>query len=167
SFLEYARRAEPSLVSTGLHGLVEEVVDLEAALARDLSVEIVVELEPVFCRADPEQLRRAILNLLQNAIQAGAGSDKAVTLKSWRAKDTSYFSVSNFGSCISEDAREHLFEPFYTTKEKGTGLGLAFVHEIISDHGGTITVTSNDVDGTCFTISLESAGDQEPEVEKQ
>ncbi len=167
SFLEYARRPEPSLVLTGLHGVLEEVVDLEAALARDLSVEIEVEFEPVFCRADPEQLRRAILNLLQNAIQAGAGSDKPVTLKSWRASDTAYFSVSNFGASISEAAREHLFEPFYTTKEKGTGLGLAFVHEIISDHGGTITVTSNDEDGTCFTISLESTGDQETEVEKQ
>lgn len=170
SFLDYARRPDPSLSPVALHSLLAEVADLEGSLLRDLSVELELDLQPVYGLADAEQLRRALLNLLRNAIQAASGSKKAVTLKLWREGENAIFSIQNFGAGIDKEAHEHLFEPFYTTKEKGTGLGLAFVHEIITDHEGTISVTSSDSEGTCFTIAIAahdvpSEGQSTPEAE--
>jgi signal transduction histidine kinase len=62
--------------------------------------------------------------------------------------------VSDTGRGISENALDRIFEPFFTTKESGTGLGLAITHGIIQQHGGSIDVESNPVEGTTFTIRL-------------
>lgn len=156
-FLEYARRPEPELERVALADLVREVADLEAGLLASANLELELDLENVHCTGDSLQLRRAVLNLVQNAIQAGEGSGNPVCISLTSAAGEARLSVSNHGTPIAEEAREHLFEPFFTTKQKGTGLGLAFVSEIAKDHGGTITCTSTADDGTCFTLTLPRA----------
>lgn len=155
NFLEYARRTPLDLVPVDLGELAQEVADLEAGTLAEMNCELELEIESVFCLADTQKLRRAVLNLLRNAIQAGAGSGKAVVLRAAPAGgEEALLSVTNFGSVISSEVKEHIFEPFYTTKQKGTGLGLAFVKEIIADHGGTIELQSTALAGTCFTLRL-------------
>jgi signal transduction histidine kinase len=155
NFLEYARRSPLDLVPVDLGELAQEVADLEAGELSKMQCELKLELESVSCLADTQKLRRAVLNLLRNAIQAGAESDKPVVLRVAKSDgQKALLSVTNFGSVIEAEVKEHIFEPFFTTKQKGTGLGLAFVKEIIADHGGTIELQSSAETGTCFTLLL-------------
>ena len=155
NFLEYAKRSPLELVSTDLGELAEEVASLEAGLLAESGTELTLEIESVRCMADTQKLRRAVLNLLRNAIQAGADSGKPVVLRvAKHDANRGLLSVRNFGSLIEGELLENIFEPFYTTKQKGTGLGLAFVKEIIADHGGTIELESTAERGTCFTLLL-------------
>ena len=156
-FLEYARRPKPELVSVDAGELLADVAQLAS------TDELAVEVEPATiaaaprARADRGQLRRALLNLAKNAVQAataaghrGAG---AVRLSARARGDELHLAVWNRGAEISPEASGKLFEPFFTTREKGTGLGLAFVREIAVDHDGRVDVASADGE-TTFTIVL-------------
>lgn len=156
-FLDYARRPAPELREIDAADLAAEVVDLLRADADAAGVAIALDAEPATCRADSGQLRRALINLVRNAVQASAGVDdgegRQVKVTVEPHGRGARIAVQNRGKPIPDDVRERIFEPFYTTREKGTGLGLAFVHEIIADHGGRIAVESDD-DRTAFTIEL-------------
>ena len=144
-FLDYARRPKPELSDVPVRELLAEVAQLAGGeLAVDAPPELVA-------RADRGQLRRALLNLARNAVQAAAGG--AVKLTARASKGEVAMVVWNRGPGIPAEALARLFEPFFTTREKGTGLGLAFVREIAVDHGGRVEVTS--VGGeTAFTLVL-------------
>ena len=108
-------------------------------------------------RADRAQLRRALINLAKNAVQAataaGATGADAVRLSANQTDEGVELAVWNRGKEIAPETSGKLFEPFYTTREKGTGLGLAFVREIAIDHGGKIEVASAGGE-TTFTLTL-------------
>jgi nitrogen fixation/metabolism regulation signal transduction histidine kinase len=110
--------------------------------------------------ADPGQLRQALLNLIQNGLdasavgaagEAGAGH---VRVTAAAHDNTLYFAVSDDGPGMSESERAQLFVPGFTTKTHGTGLGLTIVERIISDHKGTIEVDSAPGRGTSFVIQI-------------
>jgi signal transduction histidine kinase len=155
-FLDYARRPRPELRPLDAAELVREAREVLAAeSAARAAVEVRVEADgaaPV--RGDPAQLRRALLNLGRNAVQAlGDGGGEVVlacTLDGARVR----LAVRDTGSGIAPEVRARLFAPFFTTREKGTGLGLAFVAEIARDHGGEVTVESEPGRGATFTIVL-------------
>jgi signal transduction histidine kinase len=153
-FLEYARRPKPELGDAACDELLAEVAQLTS------NDDIAVDVEPcdgVVARADRAQVRRALLNLAKNAVQAAATAGHrgrgAVRLSAEDRGDELALLVWNRGHVIPADTCDRLFEPFYTTREKGTGLGLAFVREIAADHGGRIEVTSADGE-TTFTLIL-------------
>jgi signal transduction histidine kinase len=152
-FLEYARRPKPELGDVEASELLAEV----AQLAGIDEIQIAVEPTTVMLRADRGQLRRALLNLAKNAAQAAraAGQTGAdvVKLSVERADGEARIHVWNRGKEIPPETSGRLFEPFFTTREKGTGLGLAFVREIVVDHGGRIDVESAGGE-TTFTIVL-------------
>ena len=152
-FLEYARRPKPELALVEARELLAEV----AQLASQDDITVAVDSGELTVRADRGQLRRALLNLAKNAVQAaraaGHGGNDAVRLSARRTADGSEVTVWNRGKEISPETSGRLFEPFFTTREKGTGLGLAFVREIVADHGGRIDVTSASGE-TMFTIVL-------------
>jgi signal transduction histidine kinase len=110
--------------------------------------------------ADPGQLRQALLNLIQNGLDAsaaGAGGEPAaghVRVTAAAHDGTLYFAVSDDGPGMSEPERAQLFVPGFTTKTHGTGLGLTIVERIISDHKGTIEVDSGPGRGTSFVIQI-------------
>jgi signal transduction histidine kinase len=151
-FLEYARRPKPELADVPIADLFSEVIELAPT---DLPVAIEVEVDVV--RADRGQLRRAVLNLTRNAIQAARAAGHAgpgsVRLAAHRRGDRVELSVWNRGKEIPPETSGKLFEPFFTTREKGTGLGLAFVRDIAADHGGKVEVASGDGE-TTFVIGL-------------
>jgi signal transduction histidine kinase len=125
--------------------------------ARDTD-DVAIDVEPsegLVMRADRAQLRRALLNLAKNAVQAAAAAGHhgrgAVRLSARERAGEIELAVWNRGKEISPATCERLFEPFFTTREKGTGLGLAFVREIAVDHGGRIDVASAGGE-TTFTL---------------
>jgi signal transduction histidine kinase len=158
-FLDYARRSAPELAEVDLRAAAAEVVELfEAeASAAGVALELAPGEDPVRCLADEGQVHRVLLNLVRNALQASEGGG-TVRLAIARGGGRARVAVHNRGAPIPEDVRARVFEPFYTTREKGTGLGLAFVREIIADHGGAVTVASSAEDGTTFTIELPEKG---------
>ncbi|MBL9013704.1 MAG: HAMP domain-containing histidine kinase [Myxococcales bacterium] len=153
-FLEFARRPRPELAAVEVAPLLEEVAELASSDAITIAV-----TPPAFehVRADRAQLRRALLNLAKNAVQAAAAAEHtgvdAVKLSATRTDDGVTISVWNRGKEIPPETSGKLFEPFYTTREKGTGLGLAFVREIVLDHGGTVDLASADGE-TTFKVTL-------------
>jgi len=152
-FLEYARRQPPELARVELAEIFDEVTQLAAA--KDL--EVAVERTTIVARADRGQLRRAVLNLTRNAVQAASAAGHtgagAVKLSASEKDGEIHIAVWNRGKEISIANSGKLFEPFYTTREKGTGLGLAFVREIAAAHNGRIDVVSANGE-TTFTFVL-------------
>ncbi len=154
SFLEYARRPAPEFEPVALADVVRDVALLEEGVLAEAALTIEFDLEELTCSGDVVQLRRAVLNLLQNAIAASSVGEGPIEIALKSKGRMAHLTIRNQGPAISPEAREHLFEPFFTTKQKGTGLGLAFVKEIAMDHAGTITCTSTAEEGTCFTFAL-------------
>ncbi len=110
-------------------------------------------------RGDEARLRAVLLNLVRNAREAMPGGG-ALTVSARRAGDGVELSVADTGSGISPEALPRLFDPFYSTKERGTGLGLAFVQEVVQEHGGTVRCDGAPGQGARFTIALPAAPDE-------
>ncbi len=114
--------------------------------------------------ADRDRITQVLLNLLQNAVEANGEDERGVRLRGELAADgrAVILIVENGGPPIREEQMVHLFEPFYTTRASGTGLGLPIVHRMVQAHGGSIRITSNDEEGTRIEVLLPL----EPEARK-
>jgi two-component system nitrogen regulation sensor histidine kinase NtrY len=109
---------------------------------------------PVF-KIDREQMKRVMINLLDNAVDAiDGGGEVVVDLSYDKGHGTVRIEVSDNGRGIQAHHKTRIFEPYFSTKKSGTGLGLAIVSSIISDHDGAISVRDNTPRGTRFTIEL-------------
>ncbi len=152
-FSRYARMPGAQLAATAIEGLVSEVV----ALYRDVKpgVGIRTELAPDIGEiwVDPEQLRRVLINLLDNALEATEPPGD-VAVRGERRGERLILEVADAGTGIATEDRGKLFLPFFSRKKRGTGMGLAIVHRIVSDHNGAIRVADNLPRGTVFTIEL-------------
>lgn len=172
-FLDYARRPAPELAEVDLGALLDDVIELVGPEAERAGVPLVLDVvnardardgapdtrdaQPVRCRADAGQVRRAALNLVRNAVQASAGvAGPEVRVTVQPAGGQVVLAVHNRGAEIPAEVRARMFEPFFTTREKGTGLGLAFVREIVDDHGGALSVRSES-GTTVFEVRLPAA----------
>src|SRR3954463_10190520 len=142
-------------------GMQREPLDLIAMLqdcARENGLTLQLEA-PAQCDvvADPTALRQVFSNLMRNSKEAArAGSDLSVSARIEEQGDQTLVRISDNGAGIPKDKLEKIFIPFFTTKAEGTGLGLALVHRIVTDHGGTVAVESNER-GTTFSITLPRA----------
>jgi signal transduction histidine kinase len=103
--------------------------------------------------ADPDLLHRAFQNLLLNALDAMPAGG-TITLKSSDAGDSVRIEVADTGKGLTPEECSRLFTPYYTTKQLGTGLGLAIVQSVVSDHHGSISVSSEEGRGAAFRIDL-------------
>ena len=108
---------------------------------------------------DGNQLRQALINIVRNAIEAGA---KTLTLEVTTAPQALTIVIRDDGPGMSDEELARAFDPFYSTKASGTGLGLAITRQILEDHGGRIDVESNS-SGTAISLVLP----RHPEVEAQ
>lgn len=172
--LELARPTPLRLALTRLPALLDRAVDLYAdqieAKAVEVAREYARDLPPV--QADPEALYRAFVNLIANALDAMEGGGRLTLRTGWgdrsdpalahRRRGLQRFvraEIEDTGRGMPAGDRDRVFTPFFTTKEGGTGLGLALTHKIVTDHGGTVDFTSVPGRGTTFRIVLPVVAD--------
>ncbi|MEJ2191449.1 MAG: ATP-binding protein [Nitrospirota bacterium] len=150
-FLSFARPREPDVSEVNVRELLEECAS--SVLGEGGDVELVLRADSALAvEGDQVLLRQALTNLADNAVHAMGGRGR-LSLTARAEGSGVLITVSDTGHGIPRELREKIFLPFYTTKEKGTGLGLALVHRIVSSHGGAMDVSSGE-EGTTFTVSL-------------
>lgn len=158
-YLSLARVATSERTAQDLGAVVqawaEEWRRLPAAGRVRLRVEGLEHLGMVSFHAST--LRRALLNLVQNALEA-MPEGGTLTLRGTGTATHVQLQVCDTGSGIPEDQLPHMFEPLYTTKPEGTGLGVYITREIVAAHGGQVTIESHVGQGTTFTVLLPRAG---------
>lgn len=155
SFLEFARPLQIRPTLADLRSALEEVARQQADLARSREVSISVHTSDDLQQFmfDPELLKLALSNLVQNAIQASAPG-QAVELRASTQNGNVLIFVTDQGEGIQPQHLESIFNPFFTTKPGGTGLGLAIVAKIVDEHQGRINVFSEPGTGTRFEMIL-------------
>lgn len=161
-YLQFARLPKPKLqverINPIARGLVEFHREQMALRGVELVADLADDVPPV--RVDDAQMRQALLNLVRNAADAvqDVGGGRVVVRTRHVAGDgvdeRMEISVSDTGPGIAEDVVPKLFEPFFSTKQGGTGLGLALTHQIIREHGGALHVHSTPGGGATFVIAL-------------
>jgi two-component system sensor histidine kinase PilS (NtrC family) len=156
NFLEYARPAPLSIAIFDVAAAAEEVLLLLEHRASPGSLKVMREFPPsVLWPVDAQQFRQILWNLCLNAVEAmpeGGELRVAVAVRG----ETLEITVSDTGEGIAAGDIAHVFEPFFSTKSEGTGLGLALVHRVVQEHGGEIDVRSSPGLGTTFTLTLPS-----------
>ena len=160
--LEFYRPSQGRISATDVNRLIENVLALTSKRLEHGRVQVRPELQADLPRiaAVPDQLTQVCLNLIINAVEAmpQGGTLTIVTVQrdSWLAIE-----VQDTGAGLTPDEAARIFEPFYTTKADGTGLGLAVSYGIIQQHGGRIEVNSVPQQGTTFTVLLPMPRDDE------
>ena len=152
-FARFARMPLPQPQEVDLPRLIEEAVALYRGVKPGVEVSAAVAPAAQRARFDPEQIRRALLNLLDNAVEATTAPG-AVTVTASADRGALRLRVADSGPGIPPELRSKLFLPYFSTKGRGSGLGLAIVDRIVSDHQGSIEVADNAPRGTAFTIEL-------------
>lgn len=154
--LSLVRPRPLNLVGTDLNQLVEETLLLAPENAAKGRIAFAVRLAPGLkaVKADRGQIKQVLLNVLVNATQAIAGPGRIEVATAARGADEVSVRVSDDGCGIPEAARERIFDPFFSTKPGGTGLGMAIARRIIEDHGGRIEIDSIEGEGTSIALIL-------------
>jgi two-component system, NtrC family, nitrogen regulation sensor histidine kinase NtrY len=154
-FSRFARMPARAARPTDVRPIVDAVARLyhEANPTLTLVTRHAAELPTL--EVDPDHLKRAVLNLIENAVEAVGGAGE-VSVETARLPEAAgvRITVSDSGPGIPSEHREKLFQPYFSTKAAGMGLGLAIVHEIVEEHGGTIRVEDNVPRGVRFVLEL-------------
>jgi two-component system nitrogen regulation sensor histidine kinase NtrY len=164
-FAQFARMPAPRVVPADLHALLADTLSLYNGLFRDIRLERRFTEGLPRVRVDAEQMRRVLINLVDNAVEALGGAAAAprpngeapsivIETRYDRVNGVARVLVADNGPGIPAADRDKLFMPYYSTKRRGSGLGLAIVRRIIAEHGGSIEVADNVPAGTVFTIDL-------------
>jgi two-component system sensor histidine kinase HydH len=152
---DFTRPAAPAKVDGNLNELVQEVTTMMQETAKEMNITLTTSLAsnvPIVS-FDPNQMKQVLINLIKNALEAiDAGG--IITLTTTFQDAQVNLSVQDNGKGIDPDIMPDIFNPFFTTKKTGTGLGLAVINKIVEDHHGTINVKSTKGQGTIFTIHL-------------
>src|SRR5437870_1584669 len=157
-FSRFARMPALTPKPTDLRSLVDGVLALYRESHPGLSLITHFADDLPLLQVDPDQIKRAILNLVDNAVEAVSGVG-TVALELGYSPDTGRvrLSVTDDGAGIAPEDKEKLFLPYFSTKATGMGLGLSIVHQIVADHGGTIWVDDNPPRGSRFVVELPTA----------
>lgn len=160
-FLEYARPAVPRRTLTDLSRLASDTLEVFANDPTAAAIRLERELTPAECRCDPDLMRQVLWNLLANAAHAARwnglaapGRGRVTTRTSIDADGWARLEVEDDGAGIPPQDLPRLFTPFFTTKERGSGLGLATVQRVVDAHHGTIVAGSGDGGGARFVVRL-------------
>ncbi len=159
--LSFARPSRPNVAEENMNDIVDGIARILETEAKEKSVEITRDFTPTLPKiwVDKEQLKQVFMNLILNAIQAmkEGGSIFISTRITSRNEHSDQFvqvEIRDTGIGISPESLEHIFDPFFTNKDEGSGLGLSISHQIVQEHGGHVTVESKVGVGTTFFINL-------------
>jgi nitrogen fixation/metabolism regulation signal transduction histidine kinase len=155
-FSAFARLPEPKPEPTDLNELIRSTARLYENAPERMILHLDLYENLPSKMLDRDQMRRVLTNLLKNAAEATRPAQKKceVTLRTRIQNECMVLEVSDNGAGLSEESRQKIFQPNFTTKREGAGLGLAMVKRIIEQHGGNIEVTSEAGKGTRFRILL-------------
>jgi hypothetical protein len=167
-FSALAEFPAPQPRACDINQVTEEALALFAGRLNGITVQLDLEpgLPPVL--ADPEAIRRALANLIDNAAEAMQGSLlRVLGLRSSLSEDGASVEVevSDTGHGLTDEIRERLFLPFYSTKQRGTGLGLSIAAKIVQEHGGSLRAETNSPKGARFLLRLPLMEPPEPAVQ--
>jgi len=155
SFLDFARPRRPQFRNIELEPVLDEVIELAGHAANGVPIRLQKRLAPGLpgLDCDPEQIEQILLNLVINAIQAMPdGGDIVLSTRAHDGK--AFIEVRDEGLGVSPEQMERLYDPFFTTKENGTGLGLSVAHQMVHLWGGVLSARRNPDRGMTFTIQL-------------
>lgn len=157
-FLQAIRPSSPQLRQASLNEVLVETLELLRPEIENRGITIKEQLARNLSPTpiDPAQIKQALVNLIKNATQA-MSKGGVLTLQTDTGVDGVVVTVADTGGGIPQEQINRIFEPFYTTKQKGSGLGLMIVQRIVRDHGGRIDLESHVGKGTTFRIWLPAA----------
>jgi two-component system nitrogen regulation sensor histidine kinase NtrY len=154
-FSDFSKMPQPQFQPVQLSDLIQDLTKLHQAQFAKSNIMCRLEFAENLpsIAADPDLLHRALSNLVLNAIEAMPEGGTLI-VRTRHESNSASIEISDTGKGFSAEERSRLFTPYYTSKVQGTGLGLAIVQSIISDHGGRISVRSEQDRGTTFIIDL-------------
>ncbi|RPH87659.1 MAG: sensor histidine kinase [Desulfobacteraceae bacterium] len=152
---DFTRPTTPRKIKGAINPLIQEVLALMKPVFTDQKIEIQADLNPRLpeFEFDPEQVKQVLLNLIKNAAEAMTAGGR-LGVKTYSLASSVFIEISDSGKGISPEHLGNLFRPFFTTKKKGTGLGLAVSYKIVQDHNGDIQVASEVNQGTRMVVQL-------------
>ncbi len=154
-FHKFARMPASNPVPSDIRGIIEETLGLFKEANKGVSFIFQKNGDIPILNLDRSQIKRAIINILENAVEAVNGRGRVnIDLEHDKELQIVRIKISDNGSGIPPEYKARLFEPYFSTKKHGTGLGLTIVNTIVSDHDGFIRVYDNHPRGTCFVIEL-------------
>jgi two-component system, sporulation sensor kinase E len=154
-FLRAIRPSTPQFESHDLNEILEESVNFLRPEIRDRDIIVELDLDPSLPRVevDRDQIKQAFYNVIKNAFQA-MKKGGILHIRSWQNELSISVSFNDTGGGISQERMSKLFQPYFTTKSSGSGLGLLIVRRIVREHGGEIEIESNEGKGVRVTIHL-------------
>jgi signal transduction histidine kinase len=155
NLLDFARPRKPEFQALDPGRLIDAIINLTGHSAGQKGIAISKDISsPVAAfECDAEQMKQVVLNLTINAVQAMSEPGEIV-LSARQDGASVVIGVRDRGSGIPAEDIDRIFNPFFTTKDAGTGLGLSVVHQIVTQHGGTVTARNNPDRGMTFSIVL-------------
>jgi PAS domain S-box-containing protein len=156
-FSSLAQFPAPQPRACSMNQIVEEALALFGGRLEGITVQRDLEPDLPAVMADPEAIRRALANLIDNGAEAMQGSLlRVLGVRTALVEDGTAVevTVSDTGHGLTEEIRERLFLPYYSTKHRGTGLGLSIAAKIVQEHGGTISAEANTPKGARFMLRL-------------
>ena len=161
-FLQFARPSEPELISIPTQRILEEVYELLKPQLKKSAIELKLDpSEPVWVRADTQQIKQVLINLIQNSADS-IGRNGVITLRARNGLGgKAVMDVIDTGKGIPPEVQQRLFDPFFTTKDGGTGLGLPIASRIVEKHGGELRYQTQLNRGTIFSVVLPRVSEHE------
>jgi PAS domain S-box-containing protein len=156
--MDFARPSEPRLTLIDINEPITDAINLTAVTMRKSGIQIKESLADDLPRsyADKNLIEEMVLNLLNNAAEAMKTMEagKNIAVASFVEGDHIIIEVSDSGPGVSQENRNKILDPYFTTKHEGTGIGLSLCHRIITDHGGSLTVSDSELGGAEFRIEI-------------
>ncbi len=156
--LDFSRPSQPQLTLTDVNLPVKEALELTKTTLRKAGVLLETDLNeslpPLYI--DEQMIEQVVMNLLSNAIEALSGDrpDKRLRVSSRRKNGYVVIDIADSGPGVPDALREKVFDPFYTTRSDGSGIGLSLCQRLIADHGGSISIASSEWGGAEFRIRI-------------
>jgi signal transduction histidine kinase len=156
--LDFSRPAAPRMALVDINQCLNNVINLTALTMRKAGIRISTSLSDNLprCHGDMALMEQVFLNLTQNAARAlkTVTGAKQIAISSYTVDNQIHIAVSDSGPGVPDELKDKIFDPFFTTNADGSGIGLSIAQRIVTDHNGSLTVTSGKLGGAHFTVSL-------------
>ena len=156
--MDFSKPGTPNFLMGSINQPIEEAVSLSSVTMRKTGIKIKKDLDETLpdCHLDHQLMEQVILNLMNNAAESMKNMDgeKIIAISSSLKNDRIIINISDSGPGVPDEIKGKIFDPFYSTKNNSTGIGLSLCYRIISDHGGVLRLSNGRLGGAKFTIEL-------------